>query len=377
MQKLIFLSLFNLLTPLLVFAQYTPQMPRSCHVEIQRFCSQVSPGPDILKCLIQNEKETSMVCKQAVQRMAQLMKKFSASLESMGGTIGSLGLALPSTPILIYGGSSSPQRSSAHLDQHRISFAAAVYNNEPDSYGVLVNYSSLRLEEPLALSKTGVKVPSNLFRTEVGGQFVRKLAEQETLGARLSLGTATDQVDSKNITFNLNLTFSKPGSEKSHWIYFIYLSNNSPILNYLPIPGIVYLYRGENWTGMFGFPFASIQWTPVDPWAYSLSILGPTLNSEISYGQRNRQQIFAGFNMGQQSFLREDRVDEKDRLYFQEKKFLLGFRSPLSTQFHGELQGGYVFDRFIHEGTRFDRKERGETSVSNSWFAAWNLRILF
>lgn len=115
----------------------------------------------------------------------------------------------------------------------------------------------------------------------------------------------------------------------------------------------------------------------LEPWAYSLSILGPTLNSEVSYGHRNHPQVFAGFNLSQQSFLREDRVEDKDRLYFQEKKLLLGFRSPLSAQFHGELQGGYVFDRFIHEGTRFDRKERGETSLDNSWFAAWSFRVLF
>jgi hypothetical protein len=377
MKMLIVISLFKLLAPLVTFAQNTPQPPRTCQLEIQKFCSQITPEPEVLKCLIRNQENASLNCKEDVQRMAQLMRKSSAGIESIGGAMGGLGLASSPMPILNYGGSTSPQRNSTQLGLHRVSFAAPVYKSETASYGFFANYGSLQVEEPLTLSKTGADVPSNLFRTELGGQFSRKLADQKSLGARLSLGNASDQVDSKNITFNLNLSFSEPGSENSHWVYFIYFSNNSPILNYLPIPGFVYFYRGENWTGMVGFPFASIHWMPVTPWTYSFSILGPTVNSDVSYGQKNSPQIFTGFSLSQQSFLREDREEDKDRLFFQEKKLFLGFRSPLSEKLHAELQGGYVFDRFIHEGTRFDRKERGETSLGNSWFAAWNLRASF
>lgn len=303
-------------------------------------------------------------------------KPSPSGLDSFGALTGGMSLGGPHRPALSVGGSFSPQEETSDLEQHRIHFSMPVYRDDSDSYGVSANYGSLYLNKNLTLSK-GTAVPNRFERRELGFSFSRKLPEHQSLGLRFSLGTATDDTNPKNLTFTGYGSYGFPGDEGSHWVFTVYLSNNSPIINYVPIPGFIYFYRAKNLMGMIGIPFAAIVWTPAEKWTYSFSAFGPSVNTELVYGVKESFQPLVGFNWAQQSFMRARRIEDDHRLFFLEKKLFLGLRSPLSEKLSAELLGGYVFDRFIREGPRLDQDDGGETSLKNSWFASWNFRYLF
>lgn len=74
----------------------------------------------------------------------------------------------------------------------------------------------------------------------------------------------------------------------------VMMSNNSPLGTYVPIPGFFYIYRTPTFTGLFGLPILSMQWTPVNPWSFSFSAFGPTIKSEVTYGTVDKTQFLPG-----------------------------------------------------------------------------------
>jgi hypothetical protein len=159
---------------------------------------------------------------------------------------------------------------------------------------------------------------------------------------------------------NANLFYMPTVGPGDQWIYTLFISNNNPIANYVPIPGVIYLHKRERFTGLFGIPFSSIQWTPVDPWTLSVSIMIINFNAEISYGHRDQMQTFVGFSSAQQSFLRA----------------FIGVRSPITPKLSGDIQFGDSFDRRLSEGDSLRDRKR-EVGMGRSWFVGMNLNYLF
>lgn len=289
-----------------------------------------------------------------------------------------MGMGPPPMPLVTYGGSMSQGKGPSSVHQHRLNASTPIAKNGPDFYSMALTASSLHFGDNPILDDSGTIVPQNFSRFELGGHHSRQLEEGRNVTTRLSLGAASDApfLKTNDIIFNASGAYSYPAKNEAQWMLTIFISNNSPLLNYVPIPGFIYLYRKDNFTGMFGVPFASMQWN-LSPWFYSISVLGPSLNSEIAYGPKESLQYLMGFSWSQQSFLRYDRQEEKDRLFFSESKIFAGARTPLSPKISGELQGGYAFHRSVYEGPRIEKRDRGTLALDNAWFAQWNFRYIF
>lgn len=268
---------------------------------------------------------------------------------------------------------------STSIDQQRLSILTPLYRDEKNRFTAMANAANLHLDRGPILRKTGTKVPTEFYRTEVGGHYSHELSDARHLALRGSLGYASDKPfqDKQDLIFNLNGSYSFPGNEYSFWALTLFVSNNSPIANYIPIPGFLYFYKKNNLTGVFGLPMASLQWKPVQPWAFSFFLFGPTINLEAAYSLENRMQLFVASNWSQQSFFRSSRTRQDDRIIFEEKRGVLGLKSPLGRTLHGEAQIGYAFDRSIYEGDGFLNRDRGSAPIDDSWFAQINLRYSF
>ena len=59
-------------------------------------------------------------------------------------------------------------------------------------------------------------------------------------------------------------------------------------------------------------------------------MFGPDhVSSEVSYRLVGPVRTYAGFDWGQETWLRADRDDNSDRLFYDEKKWSMGFRFPI------------------------------------------------
>jgi hypothetical protein len=348
----------------------------SCATQVQLYCQEQKIPGDVLKCLFQHMAELSSECKQEMQRAARASSQAS---ERGGGALsafGSLNALTPPIPILTYEGRYSPGATT--MNEDKVNFTAPVYQTDDDYMAASLAAGRVHLGGAPMLG-SGAVVPNDLYRIEVGTQYKRTLPAFKTWGLRASVGYAGDQVfeNLKDTTFSLSANYGYPNDTGGFWIWSVFISNNSPFGNYVPIPGVLYIYKTPTFTGMFGFPILSMQWTAAKPWAYSVSMFGPTIALEAAYGDVKEGQYFAGANWSTQSFLLSKRVQDKDRFSIEEKKASLGFRTLVFGRVLSEVQAGYAFDRLMYMGQGFRNMQLGAANIGSDWFVSWNFKAGF
>lgn len=298
-------------------------------------------------------------------------------LSSFGGVMGGMGLMAPQKTVITLNGTLAPEGHPTTIEQSKMSIATPIYSRNGSSFAMSVGGGRIGFNETQFFDNDG-KAPQELHRFDLGAQYSTTLKDRGFFGVRGSVGSASDKpFHSKDeMTFSLSSFYTRPSGGSGQWIYTVFLSNNNSFANYIPIPGFIYLYRNQGFTGMFGLPFLSMQWTPKAPWIFSMSYFITNFNTEVAYGLRDRFQTFAGFAISQQNFLRADREEGTDRLFFNEKKVFLGIRSPLTNEVSAELQSGLSFDRKLKEGKRFNDTDR-EADLGRSWYISmnWNFAI--
>lgn len=375
---------YNFLIPAILFSSAVLANEQkhlsACEVEIREHCTDEASRKNSLACLLKHEKKVSDKCKQELQRLNKVVEaagpRGSGGMSSFGGVMGGMGLMPPQKTVITMNGMLAPEGDPTVITQGKLNVATPVWRRNGEAFAMSMGGSRLAFNETQSFDN-GVTTPSELHRIDLGGQYSRTLKNKAFLGMKASIGSASDKLfnTSDEVTFSFNSFYTKPETDNSQWIWTVFLSNNNSFANYIPIPGFIYLYKSEGFTGMFGLPFMSLQWTPVEPWIFSISYFITNFNSEIAYGFRDKLQTFAGFSISQQNYLRSDREEKKDRLFFNEKKVFVGMRSPLTKEVSGELQSGMSFDRKLKEGKSFNDTHM-EADFGRSWYVSMNLNIL-
>lgn len=375
MKFVIFLILF----PGLLFAQspYNGQ----CEEDLKKFCTNKTVRS--LECLGKNKNDLSKSCLQELARASQIIKstgsRGSGGLTSFSGVMGGMGLVPPQKKIVNYSGAIAPEDNPTSIQQHRLTIASPVWSHGKENFAMSLNTGRITFDEPEFWEDENFKTPRSLSRVELGGQYSKNLNEGKLLGLRASVGSASDKVfyGMNEMTFSLNATYAYPSkTEGNYWILTAFLSNNNPLINYVPIPGFIYLKKTEKFTGMFGLPFLSLQWTPTKPLIFSTSFFITNFTAEAAYVLKDNLQLLTGFAVSQQTFLREDRKEMRDRLFFNEKKLYVGLKVPMGKMFSGDIQFGQTFDRKLAEGKRFNETDLS-ADFGRSWYSALNLVMMY
>lgn len=341
-----------------------------CAEDIQKFCPEVTEPRALFQCLGQAKNDLSTSCKEGLQRFAQASQQAQARGGGALGAFGGMNAFSPPVPLLVMEGRVYPGNHSPRMTDYRLNVSSPVYKSETDTLSLSAAYGHVNFQEALTLD-SGLVVPTNLRRVELGAQYFRQLKEKRSWNVRGSIGYAGDTIfeNSRDLSFSMNATYSFPGSEQGTWVLSVFFANNSPIGNFIPIPGFIYVYRTENFTGLFGIPIAAVQWTPAFPWSLSLSLFGPTIQSEVAYGSVDKFQLYSGFQWTQQLYMLEARTFDDDRLRIEEKRVLAGIRTPLFENVGGEFQVGHGFDRSVYMGDGFFNKDRGSVDLdANIYF---------
>ena len=303
--------------------------------------------------------------------------------ENRGGTLNSMaGIMGPGgrpQPLVTYDGQVMPGEKSPRQAENRVMLSTPIFGGP--GFGISTSFSGSQLNfgESIALDN-GKNIPRTLHRYELGFQYSRHWEEKKNFRARVSTGYAGDDHtnNSRDLTYTVNASYGYPSeSGEGSWLLMLYVSNNSPFINYFPIPGFAYFFKRPNFSGMIGLPFLSLQWIPVPPWVFSLAVFGPTFNTEAAYGMRDKFQSFIALGMNRQSFLLTDRVEDRERLTIADMRATAGFRMPLNKFLQMELHGGRSFARSAYIGKSFMNKDGGKTSLEPDWVVSWAARAAF
>jgi hypothetical protein len=281
------------------------------------------------------------------------------------------------------GGASYVGSFAAGTLLNRVQVSASALPGENDHVLVGVAASDLHFANPIALTGGRPRLASDFYSVRLLGQYARQLADQRTFATMLQVGSASDRPFSRwdVITVGGGASLSFPSGEHGRWLLSLSLSNNSPLVNYIPIPGVAYSYRTRTFSAVVGFPYTLLSWRPTDRWTYAASASAASVNGEVAHSESRAVQEFVGCSWGRtQSYLRADRTDASDRLVLEEGKAAGGIRFPVLADIFGELQVGYAFGRSIYEtsGSGLAWRNQGpKTALGSGWLAGWSMRLTY
>lgn len=285
-------------------------------------------------------------------------------------------------PTLSYSGWYAPQGNSSEMYNNNLSYSQMVYKNENEVVTAYTSRGALYTQAPPTLPN-GVSVPQNLEKIDFGANYARRMPDGKMAGGGVGIGSASDRplsyidVD----TYTLSAFYGYKIDDNSSLVWSAYLSNNNSISNSLPLPGFLYIYRKENLMVRVGFPTATVVWRPQSPWLLSASLFGTIFNCEVAYGHRRELQTFLGYRGTEQSYLRVDRTNKKDRLRESENRIYTGIRLQPTRNTDFEVQGGYAYNRFFSENSErrslFGETPSNSVNLGASWFISTSVRFAF
>jgi hypothetical protein len=290
---------------------------------------------------------------------------------------GLMGMMGGGPPALSLGGWYTPFAAPASVQFHQEHLGLPIYHADGTTLSLSQTANTLQFNQGVALAN-GVQLPQQFYRFDLGANFHHSFDSGDLWGAGLQLGEASDHPDRDSIVVQAVAYYSLNDPEHSHWIFSLLYSNNSTFLRGIPIPGVMYSYRTETFTGLFGFPFASIVWKPASPWTVSAAVFGTTMNAELACGNRRSIEAFVAIHEQRYSYMRLGRTNADDRVQFNDNRVAGGIRFPLFAGLQTELAGGWAFHRSILEssksGFRID-SNANPVYFHDTWFAGWNFRV--
>jgi hypothetical protein len=349
----------------------------TCGEQIKLLCPNEKTPGEIVKCLFKNRAELSTQCKQEVERYARTQEQSSEQSGGALSALGGLSSQTPPFPLISIDGRYSPGDNSQN--DINAKFSAPVYQTQQDYVAFTLTAAQMHFQEPVLLN-SGREVPNDLYRVELGNQYTRKMEGFKSLSVSSSIGYAGDRIfqDARGLTFSANLRYGSPTATGGYFMWTLFISNNSSIIGpFIPIPGFLYTYKTPTFTGMFGLPFLSLQWTPAPLWAHSFSLIGTSVLVESAYGEVKSIQYFTGANWSNQSFILHDYVDSAERLIIEDKKVGIGARSFLFSKMIAEIRGGYSFDRLLYIGDGFRNMGQGSAELDAEAFATFSIKSTF
>ena len=287
-----------------------------------------------------------------------------------------LAFAQERPPVISYQGRLSDGDSdTTGINEDRLNLMVPLMKFEDGFLFMPLTYSRLRIRDQLKLD-TGTAVPQDFTSIEGVLQFIKNYADESNIGFRGSFGYAGDKTlgATNDNTFSLGAHYSFLDSDKDRWTLSVHLTNNGPIA-YIPIPGFMYQYKTETVQAQFGLPFMNIQWKPNDLWTTTYQMIILNINLETAYALTDNFSLLAGVYSNQQTYIVNERVDDKDRLSFVEDRVGLGLR--FGKTLRSEVMFGYAFNRSIYVGQGFMNRDRGLASLDSDNFLSWNVKLFF
>ena len=95
------------------------------------------------------------------------------------------------------------------------------------------------------------------------------------------------------------------------------------------------------------------MWRPTDDWQFQASyMLIRTIHIKAQYRFTDRLRAFAAYDWSNESYSLLDRPELNDRFFIYDQRVSLGLQAIALRQWTASVSGGFIFDRYMFEGTR-------------------------
>lgn len=261
----------------------------------------------------------------------------------------------------------------ANMRYQTLNATVPVYKTDSESVSVSFSGDQLKVNP----TQNG---HSELYDIKFGASYTQLLSEKRMWSVMMNYGSASDKpfYDPTVSTLGLTALYSYPSDEKSSWLLLANYSNNRPILNNIPLPGFAWFYfPSKEFRLVLGAPFASLNWQFADKWGMNFFTLVPwIIKGSVYYKVNEYAQAYTGLDFSQVTYLPYGRKNRADRLFYDEKKFFVGFKSPLSKTTFADFELGHSFDRQFFQAENYELNPKNKVDIGNAYYAKLSLRYV-
>lgn len=247
-------------------------------------------------------------------------------------------------------------------------------------------YASLRVRNQefatgAVLPDTGERFPDELWDIRIGTGYRHRLDSGWISAFDVTVGSPSDRpfASADEVAVNATALLRVPARDRDAWIFFLNYGSNREFLPNVPLPGFGYSYQpSDQFTAVVTTGLASVEYRPVETLTLSASYIAiRTMDVRLTYQVFRPVRLWAGFDWTNDRYLRADRADPDDRLFYYEKRIRVGAIIGLARQLFVDATVGYSFDRFYFEGEGYGDRNRNRIDVGDGPFAALRLGARF
>ena len=275
-------------------------------------------------------------------------------------------------------------RSGAELGWTDLQFGLTTPVVESATDGVFLTAAfqqrSFRTRGLVRLPDDRVPFPEKLTRVDVGGTYLHVRDDGDSYGLSLLGGTASDKPFKSFRDANATaLAFYRLTQENdTAWMFYVVSSTHGQVGNNIPIPGVAYEVKGEDYTATLGFPFVNAKYRPLEQWELEFNYAALTdVLLRAHYRPAPNLDLFGGFAWLNQSWFRNRRPNHDEQLFYYEKRLESGVDLRLGSGVSFQLLGGWAFDRLYTESTGLPIYGRNRVRLSPGAFATAQLQFKY
>ena len=228
------------------------------------------------------------------------------------------------------------------------------------------------------LLDTGQPIPSDLWSVHLGLRYARQLNDGWVTGGGVSIGSASDHpfATIHEIDVGVNGMLRIPQGEHNAWMFTLMYSPTNQ-LNF-PVPGVAFSWNpSPQFHANIGLPF-QMTWRPTDQWQFEASyMLISSIHAKARYRFNDHLSAFAAYDWCNEAYLLLDRPDQNDRFFIYDQRVSLGLQVVLLRHWTASASAGYVFDRFMFQGTSLFSSSADRVNLGDGPFASLNLGMRF
>jgi hypothetical protein len=265
--------------------------------------------------------------------------------------------------------------------QERLDVSLPICQDSQNEWTASVGVMAEFFHTSAILPDTGGHFPDELWNIHFGTGYRHLFDNGWIGGVNIHTGSASDQPFSTihEMIIGGNLFLRVPQGEHNAWLFTLNYSTNSEVLNTFPIPGVAYFYAPTPWfQATVGFPFASVVYRPTDDLTLNLSYaLLTTVHAKATYRLGQRSRVYAAFDMNNENYFLAERQDNRDRFFYYDDRFTVGWQWVLRPRCSLDLFGGYVFDRYYFEGRKLNDRNDNRIDVGSGPLAGLQFNVSF
>ncbi len=282
--------------------------------------------------------------------------------------------ALTESDVVAQGGSFS-------LLDERLTAGTPLWQNDRDELSFSGILEAQQVETTALLPDSGTPFPGKLWNVGFGPAYRHRFGNGWMLGGNAFVGSPSDApfANARTLDIGGNVFLRIPTAGRSAWIVLLNYDSNREYLRYVPIPAAAYVIGRSRWVkGIVGVPVLALEFLHREPVSIHLSYFPIVrIKSWLEFHLAETVRLHAGFEWFNERFLRKERAQRSDRLFYYEKRFFAELELAPRKWARLRFSGGFAFDRLYFEGKHFWNADYNRINIERGPYAAMGLTFYF